>query len=135
MNQTDDRAIIETARAALGRSVAASREAYAIEPDDERAMRHLVDELQAGARATTLANLDPAQPLSRLGSEAIEAGRDALRQEAAGWRHLAAAAVDERWRAEFAARAHETQWQAYDVEALHQRLADRHRSADQEAER
>ncbi|TMC06863.1 MAG: hypothetical protein E6J41_17480 [Chloroflexi bacterium] len=98
-------------------------------------MRHLVDELQACAYAATLANLDPTRPLGRLGSEAVEAGRDALRQEAAGWRHLAAAAVDEPWRAQFEARANETQWQAYEVDALHQRLADRHWSADQEAER
>jgi hypothetical protein len=135
MNETDDRAIIDTARAALERSAAASQEAYATEPDDERAMRHLVDELQATACATTLANLDPTRPLGRLDSEAVEAGRDALRQEAAGWRLLAAAAVDEPWRAEFEALANEAQWQAYDVDALHQRLSDRHRSADQEAER
>jgi hypothetical protein len=135
MNDPDDRAVIGTAIAALERSAAASRGAYATEPDDERAMRHLVDELQADACATTLTNLDPTQPLGRLGAEAVEAGRDALRQEAAGWRHLAAAALDQRWRAEFEARAIQSQWQAYDVDALHQRLADRDRCAGQEAER
>jgi hypothetical protein len=135
MNETDDRSVIETAIAALERSAAVNREAHAAEPDDVRAMRHLVDELQAEGSATVLACLDPTRPLGRLGSEAIMTGHDALRQEAAGWRNLAAAAVDDRWRAEFEARANETRRQADDVNALHRRLADRQRSAEQEAER
>jgi hypothetical protein len=131
MNETDDRAIIEAARAALERSAAASREAYANEPDDERAMLHLIAELRDEACASLLANLDPTQPLSRLGAEAIQAGQHALRRDANDWSHLAAAAVDDGWRAEFEAEAAAATQNAHDILALHHRLAERDLSAEQ----
>jgi hypothetical protein len=135
MNETDDRAIIETARAAIQRDAAEYREMYADEPDEAQAMRILGAELHAEGCVTTLSNLDPTQPLTSLGSEALYVGYDDLQREAEGWRQLAAGAVDERWRGEFQAVANETQRQADEVLALRGRLAERDRDAEREAER
>jgi hypothetical protein len=134
MNESDDRALLETARAALERTAAGHREAYDIAPTDEQAMHHLVAELQTRGSAATLANLDTTEPLARLGAEAIYAGHRALQREAEGWRNLTTVAATDGWRAEFEARAGESQRQADAVLALRQRLADRDQIAQQESE-
>jgi hypothetical protein len=142
---TDDRKVVEAARNALERQAVGHRQAWETDPSDEQVSRHLVPAHQAELGATTLGNLDPNQPLSRLGDEALYAGREALQRDAEGWRGMAAAATSDDWRAEFEAQAAEAARHAAGAQELRDRLLNRDHGgergdggdqvAEQEAER
>ena len=137
MNEADDRALVEAARAALERSAASHREAADVTGswvDPEWVSDHATLAEQATECARRLADLDPAERLDAAALDALVVGGEALAREAAGWHYLAATAT-EQWRGEFTARSEQAQQNADAVLALRQRLFERDRGAEQEAER
>ena len=133
-----DRALVDTARAALHRSEVAHRE-MAETPlpgsPPEWATDHAILADQAAHQAKCLANLDLGQSIDPSGLNALWAGEEALRREAGGWRALGAVATEEFWRTEFHASADEADREAASIEDLRHRLFHRDHGAELGIER
>lgn len=129
---TGDPVVVEAARAALQRSEIAHRQAAEIpEAPAEWAADHAILADHVADHEQRLAYFDPARRLDTSGLDALMAGEDALRREAAGLRYLGAAAVG-RWRVDFAASADEAEHAADAVLMLRQRLLERDHAAELE---